>query len=72
MIEREDLKIGDVIYVNREGQQTGNKRDIKVTIDEEVFHNLAMCGKVRAMLGSCDKFKGIGLGKWSSDYIIVD
>lgn len=63
MIKRKDLKVGDIIYVDNKGEQTGNKKDIKVTIS-----------KVLKVEGHQDKYVAIGDSKkgiWSSKYYYV-
>ena len=65
-MKREDLKIGDVIYVNSKGEITMNKSDIKITITKEITANKRFyIQDIRCFIGRTEDNR-----KWNSGYIL--
>lgn len=74
MIEPEDLKIGDIIYVNFRGEQTDNLKDIPITIIDIIKSEhvkLFPKDKDKFMAYGVSKDKrAIGKGGWMSKWFI--
>ena len=68
IIDRKDLKVGDVIYILRSGEQTGNEKDIKITIDQRIDTKIRGV-KGRVFLGGSKDYRATGMGRWSSLFI---